>query len=101
MNPVNHREAAFLKTLADFRKKQHDLFVGGRFMGEFVPDGDNPTQVIPNYETTPVVMAAEWASTSGKRAWIVVNMSEQERAVTLPDGKKITVAAFGAARMAK
>jgi hypothetical protein len=101
MNPVNEKEAAFLKTLAAFRKGQHDLFVGGRFMGEFVPTGDNPTQVIPNYETTPVVLAAEWESVSGKRAWVVVNMSDTARAVTLPDGKSLTIAAMNATRVAK
>lgn len=101
MNPTNRREAAFLKTLADFRKKQHDLFLGGRFMGEFIPGGDNPTQVIPNYETTPVVMAAEWESTSGKRAWIVVNMSDADRSVMLPDGQQVAVKAFDANRFKK
>lgn len=101
MNPDNHREAAFLKTLADFRKGQHDLFLGGRFMGEYVPEGDNPTQVIPNYETTPVVLAAEWESISGKRVWIVVNMSENDRTVRLSDGQEVTVKALGASRLKK
>ncbi len=101
MAPEAQREAAFLKTLADFRKKQHDLFLGGRFITEIVPEGDNPTQVIPNYETTPVVMAAEWENLAGKRAYIVVNMSDKDRSVTLPDGKQASVKAFGAVRVNK
>ena len=95
------REAAFLKTLADFRRRQHDLFLGGRFLGEIVPEGDNPTLAIPNYETTPVVLAAEWESLSGKRVYIVVNMSEQDRTVSLPGGKQVKVKALGAARIEK
>lgn len=101
MNPDNQREAAFLKTLAGFRKEQHDLFLGGRFMGEFVPEGDNPTLVIPNYETTPVVLAAEWESISGKCVWIAVNMSEKDRTVKLGDGQEVTVRAYSAGRFNK
>lgn len=101
MRPDCRREAAFLKTLADFRRRQHDLFLGGRFLGEIVLGGDNPTQVIPNYETTPVVLAAEWESVSGERVYLVVNMSEQEHRVTLPGAKKITVKGLDALRIKK
>ena len=76
--PDAKREAKFLKNLTDFRRQQHDLFLGGRFIQEIIPTGDNPTQEIPNYEITPVVLAAEWASVSGEHVYLIVNMSEQE-----------------------
>lgn len=101
MRPGSQREARFLKNLADFRRGQHDLFLGGRFLGEVVPDGDNPEQTIPGYQTTPVVLAAEWESLSGRRVYLVANMSETDRAVTLPGGKQVTVKALGAVRVEK
>lgn len=101
MRDDSRREALFLKNLAEFRRKQHDLFLGGRFLGEIVPAGDNPLQEIPRYETTPVVLAAEWESVSGKRVYLVVNMGETERTVTLPDGKEVNVKALGALRIDK
>lgn len=101
MRDENRREAAFLKTLAEFRRGQHDLFLGGRFLGEIVPEGDNPVEVVPNYETAPMVLAAEWESRSGKRVYVVVNRSEADRRVTLPGGKRVTVKALGAVRIEK
>ena len=80
-------------------KAQHDLFVGGRFLGEIVPRGDNPRREIPNYETTPEVLAAEWESRSGRRACVVVNMGDTARGVELPDGRRITVPALDAIRI--
>lgn len=60
MREENRLDAEFLKRMSAFRRRQHDLFVGGRFLGEIVPRGDNPRREIPNYETTPEVLAAEW-----------------------------------------
>ncbi|MCS3263769.1 hypothetical protein NXV74_17550 [Bacteroides thetaiotaomicron] len=101
MRPDAKREAKFLKNLTDFRRQQHDLFLGGRFIQEIIPTGDNPTQEIPNYEITPVVLAAEWASVSGEHVYLIVNMSEQEHKVTLPNKKQITVKALDAIRISK
>lgn len=101
MHPNAVREAEFLKNLAEFRRKQHDLFFGGRFIQEIIPTGDNPTQSIPKYETTPVVLAAEWMSVSGKHAYVVVNMSDKEHQVALPNGKQVTVKPISAIRISK
>ena len=101
MRPDAKREAKFLKNLTDFRRQQHDLFLGGRFIQEIIPTGDNPTQEIPNYEITSVVLAAEWASVSGEHVYLIVNMSEQEHKVTLPNKKQITVKALDAIRISK
>ena len=101
MRPAYRREAEFLKRLAEFRREQHDLFLGGRFLGEIIPGGDNPRREIPRYETTPVVLAAEWESLSGERACIVVNMDDAAHDVSLPDGRQITVPALGALRLEK
>lgn len=96
MNPANEKEAQFLKNLADFRKKHHDVFVGGRYMGEFVPEGDNDVVDIPNYQKTPVVLGANWLNVKGKPVEIIVNMSDRDRKVTLPSGKSVTVKAYSA-----
>ncbi len=98
MRDDSKREAAFLKNLSEFRRGQHDLFLGGRFLGEFIPGGDNPTQDIPNYQITPVVMGAEWQSLRGEHVWLLVNMSDKARCVVLPDGREVTVAPFDAMR---
>lgn len=99
MREENRLDAEFLKRLSAFRRRQHDLFVGGRFLGEIVPRGDNPRREIPNYETTPEVLAAEWESRSGRRACVVVNMGDTARGVELPDGRRITVPALDAIRI--
>ena len=94
----NAKEAAFLKELADFRKHQHDLFLGGRFLGEFIPEGDNPQVNVPNYQTTHVVLGALWQSVRGKNVRLLVNMDAKPHKVVLPDGKSVTVPAYGAKR---
>lgn len=101
MRPENRSEASFLRNLFEFRRKQHDIFLGGRFLSEFVPGGDNPVVVIPNYQETNVVMGANWESVDGKTVMILVNMSEDSHVVTLPDGVEIVMAAFGAKRIEK
>lgn len=93
------REARFLKTLADFRKGSHDLFFGGRFLGEVVPGGDNPQVDVPGYQRTPVVMGARWESRSGRPAIVLVNMDAQPHKVSLPDGREAEVPAYQAIRL--
>lgn len=101
MRPENRSEASFLRNLFEFRRKQHDIFLGGRFLSEFVPGGDNPVVVIPNYQETNVVMGANWESVDGKTVMILVNMSEDSHVVTLPDGGEIMMAAYSAKRIEK
>jgi hypothetical protein len=101
MRPESKREAKFLKNLTNFRRQHHDLFLGGRFLKEIIPTGDNPTQDIPNYETTPVILAAEWVSLSGGHAYLVANMSEQDHTVTLPNQKQVNIKALEAIRIPK
>lgn len=99
MRDCNKNEQVFLKNLAEFRKKNHDIFFGGNFMEEFAPQGDNPVVDIPNYQKTNVVMGAEWKSVKGKTAYVLANMSTQDRVVIAPDGKNVTVPALGAVRV--
>ena len=99
MRDGNKNEQVFLKNLAEFRKKNHDIFFGGNFMDEFAPQGDNPVVDIPNYQKTNVVMGAEWKSVKGKTAYVLANMSTQNRVVLAPDGKNVTVPALGAVRV--
>jgi len=95
------KEAKFLKDLAGFRHKQQDLFLGGRYLGEVVPEGDNPTREITNYGTTPLVLAAEWLSLKGEHVYLVVNMDEKEHIITLPGDKQVKIAALSALRIKK
>lgn len=101
MREDNANEALMLKNLAKFRKDNHDIFFGGRFMAEFTPEGENETADIPNYQPSPVVMGAEWADIKGRPYYILVNMSDRDRKVSLPTGKQITVKAYNAAKVAK
>lgn len=97
--PGCEREVKFLQTLGEFRKAQHDLFLGGRFQGEFFPEGDNPQVDVPGYFLTPVVMGSVWESVDGTEATILVNMSEEDHRVKLPYGSEITVKALSAIRI--
>jgi hypothetical protein len=99
MRDVNRNEQLFLKNLAEFRKGQHDIFLGGNFLDEFIPEGDNPVIDIPNYQKTNVVMGAKWKSVKGKTVYVLANMSTQDRTVTGPDGKTVTVPALNAVRI--
>ena len=96
MNDAAKNECAMLKNLADIRKANHDIFFGGRFMGEFVPTGDNEVVDVPNFQKSPVVLGAEWQNVKGKTVYVVANMSDRDRKVTLPNGKEVTVKAFSA-----
>ncbi len=99
MKEANKNEQVFLKNLAQFRKGQHDIFLGGNYIDEFIPEGDNPVIDVPNYQKTNVVMGAEWKSVKGKTVYVLVNMSTQDRVVTAPDGKTVTVPALNAIRI--
>lgn len=99
MRPENASEAAFLRTLAAFRKANHDIFFGGRFLGSVTPGGDNPVRDIPNYQQTPVVMGARWSSVRGDESLVLVNMDSASHTV-LTDGKReVTVPARSALRL--
>ena len=99
MRPENASEAAFLRTLAAFRKANHDLFFGGRYLGSVTPGGDNPVRYIPNYQQTPVVMGARWSSVRGDESLVLVNMDSASHTV-LTDGKReVTVPARSALRL--
>lgn len=84
-------EAKFLKDLATFRRKNHDLFLGGRFLEEIIPEGDNPTMDIPGYQTTNVVLAAKWLSVTGRGCYIVVNMDNDCHHIKLPNNKQVLI----------
>lgn len=101
MNDANKAEQVMLRNLAKFRKDNHDIFFGGRFMAEFVPEGDNETVDVPNYQPTPVVMGAEWTDVKGKTWYVLANMSDRDRKVTLPSGKEVRIKAHNAAKVAK
>ncbi len=93
------QQARFLKNLTDFRKSAHDLFFGGRFLGELVPGGDNPQVEVPGYERTPVVMGATWADARGRQAVVLVNMDGAAHTVSLPDGRTVEVPGYNAVRL--
>ncbi len=101
MNDANKAEQLMLKNLTKFRKDNHNIFFGGRFMAEFTPEGDNPVFDVPNYQPTPMVMGAEWTDNKGKSYYIVTNMSNRDRTVTLPNGKVIKVGSYDAAKSRK
>lgn len=82
-------EATFLRTLMELRKKQHDIFIEGRYIREFVPGGDNPQIDVPTFGKNHVVMGSEWQSKDGQRVWYVVNMDTQVHEVILPSGKSL------------
>lgn len=101
MHDANKAEALMIKNLTKFRKDNHDIFFGGRFMAEFIPEGDNETFDVPNYQPTPVVMGAEWTDVKGKTYYIFANMSDRDRTVATPAGKSVKVKAYSAAKVAK
>lgn len=99
MKEENGTEIRFLKTLGTFRKANHDIFLGGRFLGEVPLGGDIPTATVMNGETFPEVMASRWLSLDGDDAVIVVNWGGSACTVTLPDGRTVTIDACTALRI--
>lgn len=84
-------EARFLRNLARLRKDQHDVFIGGRYLREFIPEGDNPIVDVPTFGRDHVVKGAEWQSPDGRRVMYVVNSDSKPRKVTLPTGETLTM----------
>lgn len=101
MKEENSNEALMLKNLAGFRKENHDIFFGGRFIVEFTPEGDNEIVDIPNYQPSSVVLGAEWTDINGRTNYVIANMSDRDRKVSLPTDKKITVKAYNAIKVGK
>lgn len=93
------REATFLKTLSLLRKTQHDVFVGGRYIKEIIPSGDNPTVDVPGFGTMNVVAGSEWISATGQKVQYYVNMDSTDREIVLPNNKKIIVKALQGVRL--
>ena len=91
VNEKSEYEAQFLRNLTNLRKKQHDVFIGGRYIREVVPTGDNPIIDVPTFGRDYVVKGAEWESPSGKRVMYVVNSDSKPHTVTMPDGKSLTL----------
>lgn len=91
-------EAEFLKNLVEFRKDQHDVFIGGRYIREFIPEGDNPYVDIPVFGADYMVKGAEWLSSSGQRVLYVVNSDSKPHKVKLPTGKNVTMKPISAQR---
>ena len=92
-------EALFLKNLVEFRKKQHDVFIGGRYVREFIPEGDNPYVDVPVFGPDYMVKGAEWISPAGKHVLYVVNSDSKPHKVKLPTGKQITLKPISAQRI--
>ena len=83
----------------DFRGGIHDIVVGGSFMREFTPGGDNPECKFVKFWEDHVVSGAEWMDRNGGKAMILVNTDTKAHKVTLPDGapqKKVVVPELGA-----
>ncbi len=99
VNDESAYEAKFLKNLTEFRKKQHDVFIGGRYVREFVPEGDNPYVNVPVFGGDYMVKGSEWISPDGRRVLYVVNSDSKAHKVTLPTGKKITMQPISAKRI--
>lgn len=92
-------EAKFLKNLVDFRKKQHDVFIGGQYVREFIPEGDNPYVSVPVFGPDYMVKGAEWISPKGQRVMYVVNSDSKPHTVTIPTGKTIKMDPISAKRI--
>lgn len=99
MAPENRAEAEFLRNLTVFRKKNRDLFFGGRFIGEFVPEGNNKKTFIPGYWETSEIMGAEWLDIQKKKSYIIVNMGKEDAEIIVPGGEKIKIDALSAKRI--
>ncbi|MCM1405235.1 MAG: DUF6259 domain-containing protein [[Clostridium] fimetarium] len=93
------REAEYLRNLLEFRRGSHDIFVGGRYMDEYIPGGDNPISKIPGYRDDYVVKGAKWLTVSGEPVLVLVNSDDTSHSVTLPDGSSRTLTPISAVRI--
>lgn len=88
VSPSWQENAIFLKGLKTFRQRHHDLFVGGRFMGEVTPEGDNPNLNIDGWDRpSRAIRGAKWVSTQGGEAIVFVNLDTQDHQIVLPNGR--------------
>ncbi len=94
-----HEEAEFLKNLTLFRRKNHDLFLGGKFLKEIIPQGDNPILDIAGYQVTNVVLAAEWLSIKGEKCYIVVNIDDAAHHIKLPNDEYMEIPGMSCLRV--
>ena len=91
-------EAQYLKNLADFRKDQHDVFVGGQYLEEIIPGGDNPYVNVNVFGWDYMVKGAKWLSADGKPVMYIVNSDSKPHTVTIPGGKKVKMQPISAKR---
>lgn len=91
VNDKAEYEAEFLRNLTDLRNKQHDVFIGGRYIQEIIPTGDNPVVDVPTFGKDNVVKGALWESPKGKRVMYVVNSDSKPHHVILPNGQELTL----------
>jgi len=99
MDPKFRPEAQFLRNLMQFRSGIHDIVLGGYFVREFFPEGDNPSRKFDTFWDEHAVMGAQWLDRKGNNAWILVNTDSVPHKVKLPKeakGKEMTVPADGA-----
>ena len=75
------------------------MFIGGQYVREFVPEGDNPYVNVPVFGGDYMVKGAEWLSPKGQRVLYVVNSDSKPHKVTLPTGKSITMKPISAKRI--
>ncbi len=88
LDPQAKVEADFLLTAKRFREKHRDLFLNGRIIGEWVPDGVPTTSDLPKHGEVPLVLGAKWLDAAGKKYLIVVNHDTEAHRITLPSGEK-------------
>lgn len=89
MSTEAETEAAFLREMVRFRKKQHDLIYGGQFMKEVIPEGDNPILYVPTMGKTPAVRGSLWIGAKGTKAILMVNMDDHSHKIRLADNTEI------------
>lgn len=94
VSPSWKENSDYLRGLKNFRSKNHDLFVGGRMLEEFTPEGDNPIIPIESWASpSHAVRGAKWLSIKGKSAIIMINFDVKNHEIVLPNGNKQTLKA--------
>lgn len=89
------REALFLKRMQQFRAKIRSILVGGQLLCEWSPR-EAPLIDVPGHGQYPAVLGAKWRSAEGKPYLLLVNWDDQSHKLTLPTGKRITLAPLSA-----
>lgn len=88
----------FLRTMANFRGQNGDVFLGGELISEYIPKGDNPIVSIPDYGTSNVVRGAKWLTTDNQEVIILVNFDSKPHEVIV-DGSVITLDRYSCKRI--